>query len=337
MGRKDPSHFSPDWTPPTYTVDEQQKIAGGYTPTEPHNWGRWGSDDQRGTSNLIGPEQVLAAVGGVTKGKVFSLALPIDATAPGIPTRARPKHWFSATGSDAIAGDPLTELIPGFVYNDDVIELHTHGSTQWDGLAHVVVEDAMFNGYWAGSVTAAGGASVLGIEHQRESFVGRGVLLDAARHFGVDSLEPGTPISADDLDAICAKQGVEILQGDVLMLRTGYLSRWWALETPEDKAQYMTSWPGVDKSTVNWLDEHEVCAITCDTVAFEVMPFVDDEVMPVHNRLIVDLGLTIGEFWDLDALADDCAEDSVYTCLLVAPPLHLPRAVGSPLNPIAIK
>ena len=39
------------------------------------NWGRWGSDDQRGTLNHIGPDTLTAAAATVTSGKLFSLAL----------------------------------------------------------------------------------------------------------------------------------------------------------------------------------------------------------------------------------------------------------------------
>jgi hypothetical protein len=71
-------------------------------------------------------------------------------------------------------------------------------------------------------------------------------------------------------------------------------------------------------------------------VSVEVMP-CEDELYPVHKRLLVDLGVTIGEFFVLEELAADCAEDGIYEFFLAAQPLHLPRAVGSPINPIAIK
>jgi hypothetical protein len=52
---------------------------------------------------------------------------------------------------------------------------------------------------------------------------------------------------------------------------------------------------------------------------------------------LIDLGLPLGEFWVLDELADDCAADGRHEFMLVAPPLNIPGAVGSPMNPIAIK
>jgi hypothetical protein len=49
------------------------------------------------------------------------------------------------------------------------------------------------------------------------------------------------------------------------------------------------------------------------------------------------MGLMLGEYWDLNALAADCAADGVYEFQLIAPPLRVVGAVGSPVNPIAIK
>lgn len=49
------------------------------------------------------------------------------------------------------------------------------------------------------------------------------------------------------------------------------------------------------------------------------------------------MGLLIGEIFDLDSLAEDCAEDGVYEFLFSAAPLPFTAAVGSPVNPMAIK
>jgi hypothetical protein len=49
------------------------------------------------------------------------------------------------------------------------------------------------------------------------------------------------------------------------------------------------------------------------------------------------MGLLIGEMWDLDALAEHCAADGRYEFWLTAAPLPITGAVGSPVNPIAVK
>jgi hypothetical protein len=41
--------------------------------------------------------------------------------------------------------------------------------------------------------------------------------------------------------------------------------------------------------------------------------------------------------WDLEALAEDCAADGAYAFWLTAAPLPITGAVGSPVNPIAVK
>jgi len=206
-------------------------------------------------------------------------------------------------------------------------------------LAHVMFQDSMYNGYWAGNVTTLGGGRVLGIEHQRESFVGRGVLVDPARHQGLDACPDHQVIGPDLLDASLASQGAELRAGDMLLVRTGYLAKWWTRPEGQSPEAYFAASPGIGRDAVPWLHQHAVSALACDNIGIE--PLVPEEpvdrVLPLHVSCLVDLGLSLGELWDLDALAADCAEDGVYEFLLVAPPLHIPGAMGSPLNPIAMK
>jgi hypothetical protein len=49
------------------------------------------------------------------------------------------------------------------------------------------------------------------------------------------------------------------------------------------------------------------------------------------------MGLTLGEIFYLEDLAADCAADGRYEFLLVAPPLPVTNAVGTPINPYALK
>jgi kynurenine formamidase len=57
----------------------------------------------------------------------------------------------------------------------------------------------------------------------------------------------------------------------------------------------------------------------------------------LHFRLIGLLGIAIGELFDLDALADNCARDGVYEGLFTAAPLNKVGGSGSPANALAIK
>jgi len=314
---------------------------GDYTPGEHNNWGRWGEDDRRGTANLIEPAAVVAAAGLVSTGRVFCLAHAIGRPdAPHSVVRDAPRHYFTATGTDSVAGHPAAPATaPGFDFNDDAIDMPLQGSTQWDGLAHVQTQDTLYNGFWAGTVTATGSKAV-SIDHLRASFVGRGVLLDVARHLGVDGLVPGFRIEPALLDEVEAAQGVRVGAGDLLLIRTGHMRNWADLRTAGDREAFEhTPVPGLTGNCVPWLHERDVAALASDTRCVEVIPSGDPDgrPAPLHVGCLVDLGLTLGELWALDELAADCAADGRYAFLLVAPPLNIAEAVGSPLNPIAIK
>ncbi len=339
MGRGEIGTYGKSWGGPDYTVDENAKVIGGYTPTGPNNWGRWGEDDRRGTANLITPEMVKRAAKLIETGVTYSLALPIDETAPRWPARAPAKHYFMMTGSDGIAGQPYNGSVENVVYNDDYIDMALQGSTQWDGLAHFSWQDCLYNGFWAGSVTSTTGSVEMGIDQMAESFTGRGVLLDVAGHLGVDSLEPGYAIEAGLLDEVAVAEGVEIGTGDIVLVHTGYMEEWWKLETIPEKEGYFAAVPGLGESCVAWLADNDVASVATDTLAVEVMPSEESasRPLPIHHACLVDLGLTLGEFWVLERLAKACREDGRYAFFLTAAPLNIPAACGSPLNPTAIK
>lgn len=315
------------WTPPSYEVDPNGKVVGGGGPREPNNWGRWGAEDQRGTTNLLTPERVADAAQLVRTGKRFSLGLPIGGPpTPGF--RPAAEHLFSATTGDKVLGEFIQ-------YSDDWVVMNTQATTQLDGLAHFGAKDLLYNGYWAGVVTATSGARRLGIHHQAEGVVGRGVLLDVARHLSKERLEPGFAIDGDLLADTAAQQGVEVRAGDILLVRTGHLGWWFELE---DRSSFVGTDPGLSPRCIPWLAERDVAMVATDTLAVEVLP--PEEGMPplaLHVGALRDLGLLLGELFDLDDLAADCAEDRVYECFFVAAPLPVVNGVASPLNPLALK
>ena len=101
---------------------------------------------------------------------------------------------------------------------------------------------------------------------------------------------------------------------------------------------YMRQSPGLNMACAEWLHRREVAAIACDNNAVEVIPFEDQTLpLPLHQLCLRDMGLTLGEMFDFEALAADCAADGVWECLFTAPPLKVTGAVGSPLNPLAVK
>lgn len=298
------------------------------------NWGRWGDDDQRGALNYIDEEKVRRAAGLVRRGAVFSLELPLDGNGPqtGAFGRVNAIHQMVATGTDHAAGRQPNQL--GWGYADDSLFLFLQGGTQWDALGHIFKDGQMYNGYPATDVDSRGAARN-GIEHAA-TIAARGVLLDVPRALGRSHLEPGEAIGPDLLDQVCASEGVEVGEGDIVLLRTGDMAN--RRGRPGWDGYSAGDAPGLSLLSAPWFAERRVAGIASDTWGIEVRPNeIPDSFQPLHLVLLVHMGLMLGEIWYLDELAEDCAADGVYECFLVAPPLVIPRAVGSPVNPQAIK
>ncbi|MCL4231003.1 MAG: cyclase family protein [Dehalococcoidia bacterium] len=298
------------------------------------NWGKWGSDDEVGTLNYISPEKVRQAAQLVRKGRAISLALPFDANGPqtGRLSRVNPIHTMLATGSDDLVGD--RRFPRGFGYADDMVSMPLQCGTQWDGLSHIFRDGRMWNGYSASDVTSAGAAKN-GIEKMRDRVVSRGVLLDVAAFKGVDSLVPGYAITIEDLNGAAQRGDVEVGEGDVVLVRTGFMGQrlrdGWGDYAGGDA-------PGLSFDSAPWIHEKRIAALATDTWGVEVRPNqLPDSFQPMHLVLVVNMGLLVGEIFALDELAADCAADGVYEFMFVAPPLPITGAVGSPLNPLAIK
>ena len=304
------------------------------------NWGRWGDDDEIGTLNYTSEQDVVDAAQLVKKGKIFSLALNFDQFGPqGAKTpypamgRFNPVHLMTRTGTDAYSGVLDHRGIRG---TDDIVTMPLQCGTQWDGLGHVFFRDWMWNGYDCRTVTSAG-AQKAGIEKTKNKMTGRGVFLDIPRVKGVEYLDDGYPITCADLDEACEKLGVEVRQGDFVILRTGQMERCLAAGSWDGYAGGDAA--GAAFETIDWIYNKKIAGVGTDTWGFEVRPCETDENInqPWHWIAIPILGLTVGEIWYLKDLADDCAADGVYEFMFCAPAIPITGAVGSPVNPLAIK
>src|SRR6266850_8335210 len=166
------------------------------------NWGKWGLDDELGTLNYITPACITAAARLATTGKVFALGIPLQREGPQSGTRQRfnPIHTMFRDGGDQPRTAAEVATMQGYGGSDDWIVMPLQCVTQWDSLAHVFYEGKIYNGYDAALVTSSG-TSKNSIDKTKSKIVGRGVLLDVARHKGVRALAPGYAITAEDLDA----------------------------------------------------------------------------------------------------------------------------------------
>jgi kynurenine formamidase len=296
------------------------------------NWGRWGADDQIGTLNLIDEAARRRAAQAVTSGKSFALGLPLS-EAEGI-QMGFVKGRVNPSRSMIQVNHPLSADPEWICASEDLVTLALQCATHWDALAHCSYGGVIYNGYPASSITE-GGAGRCGIHHL-VTVVSRGVLLDVPRALGIDRLEPGYPIRPEDLDAACEVGHLTVQSGDIVLVRTGQMVH---LRPPDrDLVAYTWPSPGLTIETAEWFHSHDVAAVATDTLVFEVFPpQYDDIYLPVHLLHLVEMGMTQGQNWVLDALAADCAADGQYTFLLDATPLPFTNGLGSPLNPMALK
>ena len=321
---------------PAPSIDTVRALIARYS-----NWGRWGPDDELGTLNHIQPADVVEASRLVHSGRVFSLSIPVDENGPqqGGFGRFNPIHLMIRDGNAAATGTTVRDFYGGrdrwIRGTDDLLILPLQSGTQWDALGHIVFDGHIYNGYDATDVGSKG-AIRNDIAKTRDRIVGRGVLLDMAALKGVPWLEPGEAIHASDLDAALEAQGVGVGRGDIVLIRTGQMAQcraeggWGAYAGGAA--------PGLAIDTIGWIHDHDLAAVASDTWGLEVLPNETPDVFqPLHIVLIVHLGLLIGEIFDLEALAADCAADGRYEFLFTAPPLSITGGVGSPVNPLAIK
>jgi kynurenine formamidase len=296
------------------------------------NWGRWGPDDEIGTLNLIDTAARQRGAAAVRQGVPFALGLPLS-EAEGIQAGFVPGR-VNPTRSMVAVNEPLSADPAWVCASEDLATLALQCATHWDALAHVSYAGHIYNGFPASSVDATG-AGRCGI-HRLTTVVSRGVLLDVARARHEEVLAPGYAITPEDLDAATELAGLPVEPGDIVLVRTGQMVHL----QPERRDLVAYTWPtpGLSMETARWFHRHDVAAVATDTLPFEVFPCQDDAIyLPVHLLHLVEMGLTQGQNWVLDALATHCAADGQYDFLLDATPLPFTNGLGSPLNPLALK
>ncbi|GAA4491790.1 cyclase family protein [Rhodococcus olei] len=298
------------------------------------NWGRWGDDDQVGTLNLITPAAIRRGAESIRTGQAFPLSIDFTADGPqtGAYGRVNPLHYM------AMIGRPFqpSSHQRGPRISDDVVVMNLQAATQWDSLAHVYYDGLLYNGVPAEEFVNWAGAARSGVDQlAKRPFVSRGVLLDLPRTLGVERLAPSTVVTAAMLEQALERSRVELEAGDILLVRTGHLLTF--LEDC-DREAFKWSPPGLGTDTVAWMREHDLAAVAADNNAVEVMPFENPDVeMPLHMLCLRDMGMPLGEMFNLEALAEACAADGCYTFQFVGQPLPFVNGLGSPVNPVAIK
>lgn len=332
-------------------------------------WGDFGVDDQIGRLNLLTEAKVLQGIREVEVGKVFCLSLPLDMPGGNAlnprrhPPSLRPTYKDGRPYMNVQMGEGDCSVID--VLSDDQVTLCLQYSTQWDGLSHIGARFDVdgdgnermvyYNGYRAGDHVigggdedrehgegcrhAASGALKLGIEnYAQKGMQGHGVLVDLVRHFG-----PGrTLVDYDKLARVIEIDRLDITQGDMLVLRTGFAEAVVAMGGNPDHETLNSAGAvldGSDERLLNWITDSGIATICSDNYAVEAYPARTQgprrSVLPLHHHCLFKLGLPLAELWYLKDLADWLHANRRNAFLLTAPPLRLPGAVGSPVTPIA--
>lgn len=317
-----------EWSLPRYSELPVFERTG-----EPHSQGIFGKDDELGRLNLLTPERVKQAASLVRKGQVFNLTLPLNLPSPALaPGRSNLRH---------------TILAPERNMRDDVLDnFYPQVSSQWDGFRHIRYREfGFYNGFQNEDLEQGR----LGVDRWAEhGMVGRGVLADVARYMEqqgqpIDPTED-FPIEPQHVAGTLEAQGVTPQQGDILLLRTGWMKYYLGLGDRERIAfaeasqANQANMPGLraTRNVAEYLWDLGIAAIAADNMGVERFPVKLEEDF-LHRRVLPLLGIPLGELWTFEELAEDCAQDGVYAFMLVSVPLRLPNGVGSPANACAIK
>lgn len=282
--------------------------------------------------HALGPQDRLRALSLVKEGRVFDLdcgrwpGMPLWRGHPPFQVVAyRTPHGMNVEGDQSWRGPNGV----GFAWHSELMMGTMHTGTHIDALSHWTCGS---DNHWFGGVSANERTGDFGPLQddatEIPSIIARGVLLDVAGANGVSVLPGGYAIGRADLEATLKSQGTELHPGDVVIIRTGYLSVW---PDPTRIDTYRDS--GINLEATEFLLEHGMVAVGGDTESVEVQPSGDpNDPQPLHRRALNESGVYIIEMLNTEELAAAHAYEFCFVCL----PLKVKYATGSMVHPVAL-
>ena len=271
----------------------------------------------------LGATEVLAALAGVSEGRVVELSTTFGRDMP----QGNPDAFYGFRVTQYRTPKALTsKASPGFDFSMDVITASPHLGTHVDGLAHISCHGQMYGGHELADVYGDFGWRANGMEHSRP-IIGRGVLLDIPRAKGVAHLPDRYEITPADVRAALEAQGTGLRPGDSALVRTGWYKAWYE----SDPDTYFASQPGVGPDAALWLYDQGMALLGTDTSGTEVIPMPDPE-RTTHGVMIVERGVHLIEIMDLEVVADEGLYEFLFICL----PLRITGATGSWIRAVAV-
>jgi kynurenine formamidase len=283
-------------------------------------WGKWGEGDNKGTSNLITPQKVLAATKLIRNGVVVSLAHAEPTVAA---ADVNPNGLFRRTTNNITEGGTT-----------DTYSVSYHGQTvaHMDTWCHFVENGMMYNGIPAKeNITNEEGCKQGSVMNWKDGIFTRAVLYDIPQLKGVEWIEPGTNITRADLEAWEKKAGVKAGPGDVVLL---YVGRW---KRRDQRGAWTGQNMGYYADTIPWMHERLPAFIGHDlNIDWNPRPGWEGMRNPVHIAVLNWMGINIVECLDLEQAAATARKLKQYEFLITFAPLPVEGGSGSPVNPLAI-
>lgn len=292
----------------------------------------WGPDDEIGRLNWITPESNKAILESLNGSAVFDLATDYFIGMPSWSAAGDPPYdiWMTHTPKGS-QNDSLTgagrEVHERHSYCGDSMSMYTHCGTHLDTLNHLGHWGCFWNGWNEADHLGSRHWEVGGAE-KYPPIIGRSVLIDVAGAHGVDCLPDSYAIKPDEIKKVAAKQGTTLRKGDIVLIRTGRMTKWPAYN------DYLVASPGIDLDAAKFLcEEVGAMCIGADSIGLEVMPWQQEKAfLPVHSYMFATAGAQIMEVMWLEEIA----REKVYEFAFIGAALKLKGATGSPFRPIAV-
>ncbi|KAL2783610.1 hypothetical protein BJX66DRAFT_330521 [Aspergillus keveii] len=311
-------------------------------------WGLWGDEDNIGTLNWLSPEVVREAASEIKEGKRFSLNWAIHKPiTPGFGRHA-------CTFTHKISPPAHISASQRHINQGPQLAFNTQRSSQWDGLRHFAYQkDQLFYNNVTLREIMNGKAKRLGLNHWHTAggIAGRGILIDYALYAEEQGHSSDATrdlrISFEQFEDCLRWQNesstspLEIRQGDIILLRTGFMRDYSKLSEEQERkigTETPPRTPGMAQDTrlLKWLWDHSIAAVGGDSPSWECFPPVDPNGFLFHEALIAGWGCPIAEYLWLEDLSKQCNTSRRWSFFVSSSPLNVEGGVGSPANMMAI-
>ena len=314
-------------------IDEvmKQKIATYNSKFREVTASPFGTEDQIGMLNLIDAASRDAIMSRADASRVFDMSVDHFVGMPGWVAAGDPSYqiWMTHTPPGEVVWDSMSvgaktnEVVS---YSGDAVSMYTHCGTHVDTLNHFGYNGRIFNNFEVNKHLGSRVWDVCGAEKHPPT-IARGILLDVAAMHGVDVLPDSHGIGAADLKGCLKHQGTELRPGDVVMVRTGQMTKW------PDPVTFMANPSGLTREGAQFLCEGGAITIGNDTASFEQIPSTEEgNWLPVHSYMLAEAGVPIMEMVQLDELA----AEKLYEFAFFGACIKLRGATGSPMRPVAM-